>query len=245
MARDTATAIVGAVLGAMVAWAIVAVLTVASGPDATRPDERVAASSVGVLSGWDVSGAAWQRSVVQVRNQRCGDSISGTGVVVGGRILTNVHVVAGAARLEVGTHDGRSIRVVAVSVSGSVDLAELVLEDGHGLGPGVSLASGEFSQRTGDRWTMAGFPAGRRFLVREVGVTGTLHGGRFPDPARAWHLDAGVAGGESGSPIVDGSGRLAGLLYARALVDGDGLAMDASTIREARSDLIARPFESC
>ncbi|MFN8049910.1 MAG: serine protease [Acidimicrobiales bacterium] len=208
------------------------------------PVRLVAASSPS--SGWEAAPGSWQASVVRVRTARCRDEISGSGVIVDGRVLTNVHVVDGGAEVVVTTHDGTDHRVRRMEVSARVDLAVLTVDGLATDGGGLDLAAGDQPDtRTDEGLRMGGFPEGGAFTQRSVSVTGLLHGWAFPDPARAFHLDAAVVGGESGSPIVDGRGRLAGLLYARALVDGRGLAIGTKDLREASASLAAKSLTTC
>ena len=86
-----------------------------------------------VLTGcwWWVDGATsgdrWRDAVVQVRATRCGGAeIRGSGVVVDGHVLTNVHVVSGASDVVVVTRDGRRLPVRSVATSSRVDLASMV-----------------------------------------------------------------------------------------------------------------------
>lgn len=189
--------------------------------------------------GWDPI-RPWQRSVVRITTDRCGEEIRGSGVVVGGRVLANAHVVAGASSVVVTTADGAAQTVTAVAVSDRIDLAVL---DAADLDAGLALSVED--PDPGSTLSMGGFPAGHHFVSRAVEVDGVVRGWQFPDPRRALHLDVDVATGESGSAIVDEHGAVAALLYARSTVDTQGLAIGASEIRSARNDLASQAFVSC
>lgn len=192
--------------------------------------------------GWDVDDDAWKASVVRITTDRCGDVIRGSGVVVNGAVLTNRHVVDGASSVVVTTADGEVTPVLGISASDDVDVANLAIDRSDVAD--LELAAGD--PRVGaDDLTLAGFPAGHGFVARDVRVEDTVQGWEFPDPRRALHLDVDVAGGESGSAIVDAEGRLAALLYGRALADGRGLAIGASELRTARAGLAPVAFAVC
>lgn len=155
--------------------------------------------------------------VIEAHGQPGGDGL-GTGVVVraDGRILTALHVVEGAARLELtfadGTKAAGSIEnadpdndiavltadrlpevVVPAVLGGGLDVGDEVIAVGHPLGLVASLSDGVVSG-----------------LEREMPV----EGGR-----RLQHLiqfDAAVNPGSSGGPLLDRDGRVVGIVTALA-----------------------------
>lgn len=212
--RDLTTAVIGAIVGAALSgcWWLV----------------DAAPRSVTARSG------EWRDAVVQVRADRCdGGEVRGTGVVVDGRVLTNVHVVSGASEVVVVTRGGHRLPVRSVAVSTRVDLAALAVQ-GADVGEGLELGPG-----TGDL-VLAGFPAGGDYVEEPVEVDGTTGADRFPDPHRAWRLDRTVVGGQSGSPVVDDAGRLAALLYGRAVEGGNGLAITSADLRAELATLVPK-----
>jgi S1-C subfamily serine protease len=121
-----------------------------------------------------------------------------TGVPDGtGRVLTVAHVLDGARAVRVG---GRPARVV--SVDHRLDVASLAVD---GLaGPRVALARGGDTVRV----RLLRGTVSARVLRR---VTARIDGVARP----ALELDAAVLPGDSGAPVLDGRGRLVGLVFAR------------------------------
>lgn len=181
--------------------------------------------------------ADWRPAVVKIRSTRCdGTEVRGSGVVVDGRVLTNVHVVDGAQAVRIVLPDGDSRRPIGLSTSTRVDLAAL---DAGDLPVGLPLGDGL------GELVLAGYPRGERYTETTVRVAGTTGADRFPDPARAWRLDREVIGGQSGSPVVDAGGGLAALLYGRAVDGGNGLAITAADLRTELPALTPRPLADC
>lgn len=165
--------------------------------------------AVVLLTQWDDAGA------------RVG---AGTGFFVskGGRIVTNHHVVVGAARVTATLSDGREVKVLGVlSWDTARDVAILQAEEGAEYS---SLSLGDSSAvRPGDEVVVIGSPlglsgtisAGIVSAIREKGPA-TLD--RSPAPRRpgapleptteAWgiQITAAISPGSSGSPIMTRQG---------------------------------------
>ena len=186
----------------------------------------------------------WRRSIVLIRTNRCHGQIAGTGVVIDGAVVTNRHVIDGAASAEIVASDGSRHSVTSASVSSRIDLAVL---EANGLRGGLSLASEPLSVPTSATAAleMGGYPAGYEYDSRRVSVDSVLEGHGFPDPRRALKLDTRVIGGESGSPLIDADHRVAGLLYAAAITDHSGLVIDATDIRSELGFLAPLGFAEC
>lgn len=214
---DARVALLGAFLGVVLTgcWWIV-----------DRPD--------GVASGPQTD---WRTAVVQIRTTRCdGTEVRGSGVVVDGRVITNVHVIDRAATVGIVLADGDRRSAIALAVSPRVDLAAV---DARGLPRGLGWGDG------GGDLVLAGYPGGGAYAEAPVRVEGTTGADRFPDPARAWRLDREVVGGQSGSPVVDAAGGVAALVYGRAVDGGNGLAITSADLRAELPALTPRPIGRC
>lgn len=234
--------VVGMLVGAAVATGWVGFGSAAEGPAAVASDGLPLADDGWDRVGWPVDDRRpWTASLVRISTTRCGDEIRGSGFVVGGRVLTNRHVIDGARSIVVTTADGEAHRVRAIDASDRVDVASLTAD---GVGDGLDLADEDAAVDAGGL-TLAGFPGGHDLSVRSARVAGTLRGLGFPDPDRALHLDVRVVPGESGSALIDADGRVVALLYARAVVDGNGLAVAGSQLRATLSDLGPVEFARC
>ena len=137
----------------------------------------------------------------------------GSGVVFtpDGYLLTNNHVVAGAARLVASMPDGRQIEATPVGFDPATDLAVLRLAAG-------GLAFAEFGSsahlRVGQIVIAIGNPLGFQATVT-AGIVSALGrslrspSGRLIDSVI--QTDAPLNPGNSGGPLVDGNGRVVGI----------------------------------
>jgi S1-C subfamily serine protease len=171
--------------------------------------------------------AGERAALVRVVGLGCAGRSVGSGVVVGdGRVLTNRHVVAGAAYVEVQRVDGTRIGASVERVGETVDLA--VLWAGDALGPGV-VPAGRLAVH--QPVTLLGHPRGGPAAGTSGPVTARA---TFDQPgmrAEAAWVDAEVSEGNSGGPAFDETGRLVGVVFARerhtglaGVIDGDTAA---------------------
>lgn len=182
---------------------------------------------------------SWKDSVVRVRSVGCGEVRSGTGVVLGGRLVTNRHVIEDASSIEVVLADGRRLEVTSVATNAGLDLAELGVADWL---PGLALAE---IDRTVGSVVVGGFATDGAFRTQRGQLTGSLVGSAVSDPRRPTRLGLQVVPGQSGSPVVGDDGRVVGLIYGRADADGSGLVIPASDIARWSPLLRDVPFVTC
>jgi hypothetical protein len=212
--RRRIAAVVVAVLAALAAG-----VDLPAGADPPAPGREVAVA----VRTW----AGERAALVRVVALGCAGRSVGSGVVVGdGRVLTNRHVVAGAAYVEVQRADGTRVGAAVARVGAAVDLA--VLWAGDGVGPGVAPA-GRLAVH--QPLTLLGHPRGGAAASAAGPVTARA---RFDQPGMrgdaAW-VDADVSEGNSGGPAFDDAGRLVGVVFARethtglaGVIDGDTAA---------------------
>lgn len=207
-----------------VGLAVIALASLAVGP--AQPALRVVSPPL-PSPYWPPPVLSRDRAIVEtvrIDSRGGGAFDTGTGVAVGANVvLTNRHLTRNPVTLV--TACGDQLRAAdRVEPAGSgVDVAAVVTS-GSNLVP-VQLA--DHDPVAGDVVLMVGYP-GRELTVTEGRVEGTLDqpGGRVlrfsPEP-RA---------GQSGSPLLDANGRLAGLVFAEETTGGQGLAIPASRLRE-------------
>jgi S1-C subfamily serine protease len=167
---------------------------------------------------------AVRRSVVRVRglghNEQGGDDIDksvGTGVVIvdKGVILTNLHVVLGAERVEVVFADGLQSEATVTGVRPEHDLAVLQAQKVPDDLVAATMASTE-DLRMGDQVFAVGFPFGIGPSLTAGVISGLQREFRSPRGKRLLtnliQFDAAVNPGSSGGPLVTARGEVVGIV---------------------------------
>lgn len=170
-----------------------------------------------------------ERVAVRVRNVGCEGVSTGSGfAVTDDRLVTNRHVVAGAATLQVGTYDGQDVLVETAGTTVVADLA--IVETRSPLPAAVQLADED--PDIGDEVEIIGYPGGGR-LTSSVGTV--LAYEEDPLNANAGEVivsSASAEPGSSGSPMYDSEGKVVGVVYAAAPDGSHSLAVPVSTLRD-------------
>lgn len=162
-----------------------------------------------------------RRSLPSTVSLRCSRSV-GSGFFVGpDLILTNHHVLCPKeGGLQVVMSDGRKFVGLVVRSDESVDLG-LVRAVGAKATP---LPLGDIADvAVGDNVMIIGSPIGLEFTVHEGNVS-SLQRAAFG--VAYVQLDAKINPGNSGGPVIDGQGRVVGVVSLKALgAEGIGLAL--------------------
>ncbi|HUS16341.1 MAG TPA: trypsin-like peptidase domain-containing protein, partial [Chloroflexia bacterium] len=179
-------------------------------------------------------------SVVQVRRGRHG---SGAGVIwqTDGGIITNNHVVAGhGGTIEVLLTDGRTLEAQVTARNRTLDLAMLkVAADDLPAAP----VADSTRLRVGDLVFAVGHPWGQRGVVTAGIVSGLGHvrapGSR--ETAPYIRSDVLLAPGNSGGPLLDATGAVAGI---NAMIFGGdlGVAIPSHVTTAWVAELPGRPM---
>ena len=157
---------------------------------------------------------------------------TGSAVVVApdGYLLTNSHVVDGAAAVDVQLSDERRFRARVVGTDPATDLAVLSV-DVHGL-PSVELADSS-KLRVGQLAVAIGNPLGFEATVTAGVISGLersmrSYKGRLIE--NVIQTDASINPGNSGGPLVDSHGRVVGINTAvLQAAQGIGFAVPSNT----------------
>jgi putative serine protease PepD len=157
-------------------------------------------------------------SLVTIAVQSGGSGGIGSGVVLDkdGHILTNNHVIAGAAQggeITVTFHNGTTATAKVIGTSESNDLAVIKVDGASDLNPATFAKSGELI--VGQTVVAAGAPLGLSESVTSGIVSNTARPVRSGDNNDAVYLavqtDAAINPGNSGGPLVDLDGAVVGI----------------------------------
>ena len=151
---------------------------------------------------------------------------AGTGLVLNsrGEILTNNHVIAGATQIAVNlTGENKSYSALVVGVDPRIDIAVLQVQGVNGwpsaiFADSTHLSAGEKVSAIGNALGLGGSPRVSVGNITALGQSITA-GGIFAgteDLSNMIEFDATVSPGESGGPLVDGNGKVVGIITAAA-----------------------------
>ncbi|MDT0166974.1 serine protease [Actinotalea sp. AC32] len=175
---------------------------------------------------------AVQRMAVRVRNVGCGTLTTGSGFAIDSQtLITNRHVVADSAELQVATYDGRDIDVTA---SSTADLADLAIVRTAEPLPSSPVLADQDPVR-GDPVTVVGYPQGGALTVTSGTVIGATTDPINENLGEVLVTDAPVEPGSSGSAALDGEGRVIGVVYAKNAA-GQSFLVPVSTLRRLLED---------
>jgi S1-C subfamily serine protease len=181
------------------------------------------------------------RLTVRVRNVSCLGVGVGSGFAIAKDVLvTNRHVLAGAESIEVSTWDGRTLRATAAEVGVLGDLGVAYVD-----GTLPQVGSYGSSPRPGDEVTVVGYPAGEELTLSYGTVVDLRQGARYEIPGRIMRLTSRVVPGNSGGPVLDRRGKIAGVVYAYELGTGLALAIPVDTLRRLVREGGYEPVPPC
>jgi S1-C subfamily serine protease len=145
-----------------------------------------------------------------------------------GRIVTNRHVASGSLDLEFSTWDGTDFQAEVEAISAGPDLALL---DGGQVPPGTTTASPANSDPApGTPVWAAGYPEGGQLSVLPGNVSGYIAGSSIGASGRIMEITNRIEPGNSGSALLDRAGQVVGVVFAREVKTGDGLAIPVSEL---------------
>jgi tetratricopeptide (TPR) repeat protein len=209
---------------------------------------RSAAAAVGLFVATSLHLSAEEIDAAKLDHQ-CGPSVvfilatssdgkegkQGTGFIVSadGKMVTNHHVIAGAAKFVVRSADKKEIPVKAVLADdGMHDLAILQLE-GKDL-PALALADDGATQR-GSRVVVIGNPLGFESTISDGLISAIRQVDRYGE---LYQITAPISHGSSGSPVLNAQGQVIGV--ATLGID-EGQALNFAVSARNVRDLLAHP----
>ncbi len=184
-------------------------------PTIRGPSANVAPPTARIARDPEVRAAG--RSVLRVLGTACGLGVQGSGWVVGdGLVVTNAHVVAGQDDTTVQLRGEGSLDAEAVWYDPRNDLAILRVPELEGT-PALRV---NVNAQPGTSAAVLGFPLNGDYDVRpaRLGQTATVitqdSYGRGPLVRLITSIRGRVRHGNSGGPVVDGSGRVVATIFA-------------------------------
>ena len=184
----------------------------------------------------------------KIRPQRRFETIVGSGLIIdrGGEILTNAHVVDGAASITVTLDSGAKVNARTIGLDSVLDVALLRVDSSNPLP--VAQLGDSGGVKVGDEVVAIGNPLGLDQTMTKGIVSGlnrTLPGISEEPMVQT---DAPINPGNSGGPLVDRCGRVIGI---NTLISEDaqsiGFAIPINAARAVLRDLreagrVARPW---
>ncbi len=175
-----------------------------------------------------------------------GQSAQGSGFVYDkdGHVITNQHVVAGASRITIRFSDGSTHPATLVGTDRSTDLAVVKVDAPASLLEPLRLGDSG-ALREGDPVVAFGSPFGLEGTVTS-GIVSALHR-QMTAPNNftitdTIQTDAAINHGNSGGPLLDGSGRVVGvnaqIESESGGSDGVGFAIPSNTVRSIVAQLV-------
>ena len=185
---------------------------------------------------------AAQRMAVRIRNVGCDSLSTGSGFAIDETtLITNRHVVADSADLQLSTYDGRDVAVTAAATAALADLAVVRTADPLPSAPGLADAD----PGPGDEVTVVGYPQGGALTVTTGQVIGATTDPLNENLGQVLVTNAEVEPGSSGSAVLDTSGRVVGVVYAKNST-GQSFVVPVSTLRQLLADEASfTPTASC
>jgi len=183
----------------------------------------------------------WTRDVTTVPRG------TGSGFIwdAAGHVVTNVHVIAGAAAANVRLADGRDYDATLVGVSLTHDIAVLLIHVPKNLPQPVAIGTSH-DLRVGQKVFAIGNPFGLDWTLTTGIVSAldrSLEGERGSSIRHLVQTDAAINPGNSGGPLLDSAGRLIGMntaIYSPSGASaGVGFAVPVDTVNRVVPLLIA------
>jgi S1-C subfamily serine protease len=160
-----------------------------------------------------------------------------------GHVVTNFHVIQGAASAQVRLADGRDYKAALVGASPAHDIAVLRIGVGSKRPPPVPLGTSH-DLKVGQKVFAIGNPFGLDWSLT-TGIVSALDRSLSDETGAKEHLiqtDAAINPGNSGGPLLDSAGRLIGIntaIYSPSGASaGVGFAVPVDTVNRVVPQLI-------
>ncbi len=227
-------------------WTVFALLMAGIGPalgDAIGAGTvSLGGSSSAQLSSADARQLALD-ATLRVSGRTCEGQMIGSGFVLDGVTITNRHLAEGATELKVDNPSGSAARS-AVVVPIARRSTDLDLLSSMAVGESI-LQAADGNAAVGEQIFVAGHAGGGQTLV----LAGTVH---LYDLGLPWGysgevmlLDVSTTGGFSGGPVLDGEGRVVGILQGYSPNLDLSVAIPIETLRRWSESDDSAPVSVC
>lgn len=180
----------------------------------------------GPLSPSAAAGVARQAggAVVEIQGVGCGGPIGGSGFAVSGAVFSAAHLLSSAdGAFVVGVPPGHAHYRAVIGRRSEADLALL------GASPGPTLALAAVDAPAGSSVVLVG-RVGGQLVWRAARVHQYTTGGPYGVDGVVMLVDPAGERGWSGGPVLDGRGRVVGMVRALDVTTGLGLAVPVSEL---------------
>ncbi len=201
---------------------------------------RVLPSVVSISARRETAGVERLRTIRQMFGLPEPSPQLGSGVVVSrdGHIVTNLHVVAGANKVDINLSDGRAMPAVLLGADQQADIAILKIA----VSDVEPLAFADSQQvRAGQMVFAIGNPLGLQESVTQGIISGIGRRAIAGLSTEFFQTDTAINPGNSGSPLVDVRGRIVGINNL-VVPQGQGIsfAIPANLARRVFEDVVQR-----
>jgi len=177
---------------------------------------RAALTAEPITLATDAATRRAEMMTLRIRNISCGQGSIGSGFAADAHtLITNRHVIAGAAVLQADTWDGQTtdLDVSQATTGRLVDIGAITVAQTLPV-----IATPGPQPPVGAPVTAVGYPLGGALTLTHGKVLGYLDGTKL-DPSIAFpgqviEVSAPVKHGNSGGPLLDARGRLVGVVFA-------------------------------
>lgn len=154
----------------------------------------------------------------------------GAGVILdnSGSVLTNSHIVSGASRITVRLHDGTELKVISGVVSRVFDLAIVRIEPSGGL---VPIVLSENTPELGDNVYSVGSSFWRKGAILSGHITAAAIERSVGGEQLLIRSTIRMDRGDSGAPLLDRDGNLAGLIFGKMAAGKGTVALPVNVIK--------------
>ncbi len=203
--------------------------------------DRVVPSVISITADQDPSVAARMNRIRGLLGMAESKPQLGSGSLVSaeGHIVTNLHVVAGATRVNVHLSDGRSYPAAFLGADPLTDIAVLKIEASEL--PPLAFADSDTVQ-VGQLVFAIGNPLGLQETVTQGIVSGKGRRARTELTTEFFQTDAAINPGNSGGPLVNVRGEIVGITNAVVLMDSQGIsfAIPSNLAMRVYDDVVTR-----